>query len=72
MLGTGKGKSEFGTYAFRTNYMDVFIMSLDNLFCDGKSKPGAFFIFSAGRVCFVEARPNFFDTFLWDSLSGYL
>ena len=70
MLGTGKGKSEFGTYALSADYLDVFIMSLDNLFCNGKSKPGAFFIFTAGRVRFVEAFPDFFDTFFWDALSG--
>lgn len=43
--------------------IDMFIVSLNGLFDDGKSEAGSFFILSAGQVGLVKAFPDFIQFF---------
>ena len=57
-----KGKDKFGSNTFRTHYIDIFTVCLNDLFYDRKAKSGTFLILSAGKVCFIKTFPDFFDT----------
>ena len=52
--------------------IDMFIVSLNASFDDGKSEASSFFILSAGQVGLVKAFPDFIQFFFWNSHSGIL
>ena len=67
-----QSKNKFGSDALGTDNIDVGAVCLDDLFHDGKSKPGAFFVFSAGGVRFVETIPDQLNFILWNPYSSVL
>lgn len=44
-------------------------MGLDDLFCNGETKTGSFFVFSSGEISLIEAVPYQFETILWNTNS---
>ena len=61
LCGAGEGENEFGSHAFRADDVDIFTVSLDDLFHNGQAQAGSAFILAAGQVGFVEAFPDLFD-----------
>lgn len=58
-----QGEHEFGSDAFGTDDVDVFLMRGDDIFCDRKPQTGAFFILAPGGVGFVETFPDLRQAF---------
>ena len=67
-----KRKDKFRSDALRADAGDIFVVCLNDLFYDGKSKSRAFFVLSAGEICFVEALPDLLDAVLGNTDSGVL
>ena len=44
-------------------------MSVDDLFYNGKAKPGTLAVFSTGDIDLIETIPDSGKTFLWNSAS---
>ena len=44
-------------------------MSVDDLFYNGKAKPGTLAVFSTGGIDLIETIPDPGKTFLWNSAS---
>ena len=65
-------KDKLRTNAFRADTVDIFSMSLNDFFYNGKSKTGAALVFSAGEVGFVKSFPDFFQTVFGNTDSGIL
>ena len=64
-----QGEGKFASHALGADHIDILAVCLDDLFRDSKAEACAFFIFSSGRVCFIEALPDFFDTVFWYTFS---
>ena len=78
MTGLGAGGDDYITKPFGIGELrarvaddvDMFIVCLNNFFYNSKSQAGSPFIFSPGKVRFIKAVPDFFDTFCRNSDSG--
>lgn len=65
-----QGKDELCSHSFGADDVDMFIVCLNNFFYNSKSQAGSPFIFSPGKIRFIKAVPDFFDTFCRNSDSG--
>ena len=58
-----QSKDKFGSHTFCTDHINILVMCIDDLFDYRKSKSGAFTVFSAGCINFVETIPDFAQAF---------
>ena len=68
-FGEGKRENKFGSHTFRTDDIDMFFMSLNDFFDNGKSKSGSLFVFASGGIDLIETLPDFFQAFTWNTNS---
>ena len=66
----GQRKDKLRAHTFGADHIDVFTVGLDDVFYDRKAKAGTFFIFTSGKIRFVETAPDLFDTFFRNSDTG--
>lgn len=60
IFGDRQSENKLCANALCTDTVDIFSMSLNDFFYNGKSKTGAALVFSAGEVGFVKSFPDFF------------
>lgn len=72
IFGDRQGENKLCANALCTDTVDIFSMSLNDFFYNGKSKTGAALVFSAGEVGFVKSFPDFFQTVFGNTDSGIL
>ena len=61
----GKRKDELRSYSLCTYNVDVLLMCLDYLLCDGKAESCALFILASRQVRLIESVPYKLKTLLW-------
>ena len=66
----GKWEYKFRSNTFRTDAINIFAVGVYNFFYNGETKTGSFFVFTAGKVCFVKAFPDFIQAVLWNADAG--
>ena len=57
-----KREDEFCSNTLRADYIDIFIVCLNDFFYNRKPKTGSFFIFSTGKITLVKSFPDLVDT----------
>ena len=72
IFGNRQSENKLCANALCTDTVDIFSMSLNDFFYNGKSKTGAALVFSAGEVGFVKSFPDFFQTVFGNTDSGIL
>ena len=60
-------KDKFRAHALRADDIDILTMGADDLLGDGEAESGAFLIFAAGQVGFIEAVPDQLQVVLRDA-----
>ena len=67
ILCIGKGEDKFGSDPFGTDDINIFMVCMNDFFYNGKTKSGAFFIFSTGSICLIKAFPDTSDAIFWNT-----
>ena len=58
-----QSKDKFGSHTFCTDHINILVMCIDDLFDYRETESGAFTVFSAGSINFVETIPDFAQAF---------
>ena len=65
-----QGENKLASYSFRTDHIDMFPVAVDDLFYNGKTQSGSFFVLAPGKIGFIESVPDHFQVILGNTDAG--